>query len=55
MAKITHQVLFSIFLKGNSLLERTEHRCEADEAKMYRKEIAYGGVNSINLFMINSS
>lgn len=55
MARITHQILFAKILKRNRLLERTEHRCEADKAKIYDKEIEYGGVNSVNLFMINSS
>jgi hypothetical protein len=39
VAKITHQILFASILYGNRLLERTEHRCEADKAKMYDKEI----------------
>jgi len=55
VAKIIHKILFAKILKGNGLLERTEHRCEADKAKMYRKEIENGSVDSINLFMISSS
>ena len=52
--KIMYQILCAKILKGKGLKEITEHRCEADKAKMYRKEIEHGGVNSINLFMINS-
>jgi hypothetical protein len=51
----THQILFAKILKGNILLERTGCRCEADKVKMDRKEREYEGVNSINLFMINSN
>jgi hypothetical protein len=54
-AKNTHQILFAKILKGNRLLERTGRRCEADKDTVDRKEIDYGGVNSINLFMINYS
>jgi hypothetical protein len=50
-----YQILFAKILKRNRLLERNEHRFEADKAKMYDKEKEYGGINSINLFMINSS
>jgi len=45
VAKITHQILFAKILKRNRLLERNEHRREADKAKMYDKEIKYRGIN----------
>jgi hypothetical protein len=54
-ARNTHQILFAKILKENRLLERTGRRCEADKVTMDRKEIEYGGVNSINLFIINYS
>ena len=54
-ARNRHQILFAKLLKGNGLLERSGRRWEADKAIMDRKEIKYGGVNSIYLFMIKSS